>query len=173
MNDYENPENGMNNTPVDENQQQNNDQPQDNQQQYYQPQDNQQQYYQPQDNQQQYYQTQDNQQQYGYQPQNGYQPQGQSQPTNGKAVASLVLGIIAVVFMFFGWTAIISIILAVIGIILGVGARKELGPNEGRGLATAGMVCSIIALALSAIVFVSCVICASALASYGGGYYSW
>jgi DNA mismatch repair ATPase MutL len=182
MNDYENQENGMNNTPTDETPQTYNDQPQggnlpvndypaqDQQQYSYQPQDNQQQYYQPQNSQQQYYQPQDNQQpQNNYQPQ--YQPQYNTTPTNGKAVASLVLGIASVVLMFFGWTAIVSIILAIVGIILGVGARKEIGPNEGRGLATAGLVCSIISLVLSAIVFISCVICASALASYG--YYGW
>jgi hypothetical protein len=91
-------------------------------------------------------------------------------PSKGKATASLVLGIVSLVVAWFGWGAIVAIVLAIIGIILGVGARKELTPEQGRGLATAGMICSIIALALSAIVFISCVICASALTSYGWYY---
>lgn len=105
-------------------------------------------------------------------PQQGYTPPGNysAPPSKGKATASLVLGIVSLVVAWFGWGAIVAIVLAIIGIILGVGARKELTPEQGRGLATAGMICSIIALALSAIVFISCVICASALTSYGWYY---
>ena len=56
-------------------------------------------------------------------------PQNPQQPTNGKAVASLVLGIISAVFMFFSGTIVlgfVSIILAVIGLVLGVQARREM-----------------------------------------------
>ena len=87
-------------------------------------------------------------------------------PPNGnsaknKATASLVLGIIAVVFMFFGWSAIVSIVLSIIGIVMGVEARKELPPDQ-TSMATAGMTLSVIALVLSGIVFVACVICGAA-----------
>lgn len=94
-------------------------------------------------------------------------------PSKGKATASLVLGIIALVVAWFGYGAIIAIVLSIVGIILGVGARKELTPEQGRGMATAGMICSIIALALSTIVFISCVICVSAFTSTYGAWNSW
>lgn len=116
-------------------------------------------YYQ-QPNQQQYYQQPGQQ---PYYPQQGGAPYQQANPAKGKAVASLVLGIIALVLCWWGWVGIVSIILSIIGIILGVGARKELLPDQGKGMATGGLVCSIIALVLSSIVFVSCVICAAAL----------
>ena len=45
--------------------------------------------------------------------------------------------------------------LAIVGLLLGISVKK-IEPN---GKATAGIVCSIIALVLSAILFFSCVIC--------------
>jgi membrane-bound ClpP family serine protease len=59
------------------------------------------------------------------------------------AVASLVLGIISLVIGIFsagslGW---LGAILAVVGIILGALGRKN---PEKKGMATAGLVCSII-----------------------------
>jgi hypothetical protein len=102
-----------------------------------------------------------------YYPQQAGAPYQQDHPSKGAAVASLVLGIISLVVAWFGWGAIVAIIMSIIGIVLGINARKQLLPEQGRGMATAGLVCSIIALALSAIVFVSCVICASALTGWG------
>ena len=76
---------------------------------------------------------------------------GQAQPLNdnvqaanqsGKAVASLVLGIIAVLFC---GLPIISVPVSIVGLVLAVMARKE-GKS---GLATAGLVLSIISLILS------------------------
>lgn len=94
-------------------------------------------------------------------------PQNPQQPTNGKAVASLVLGIIAAVFMFFSGTIVlgfVSIILAVIGLVLGVQARREM-PQGTAGMATAGMVLSIVVLALTVIVMVGCAACVGLIAS--------
>ena len=91
-------------------------------------------------------------------------------PSNGKglAVGALVLGIISLVLMWFGYAAILSIILSIVGIVLGVMARKKMPVGvPGRGMATAGMVCSIIALVLSSIVFVACSLCIGAAASLG------
>jgi hypothetical protein len=122
-------------------------------------------YYQ-QPNQQQYYQQPG--QQPPYQQPAAYQ---QNTPGKGAAVASLVLGIISLVLCWWGWVGAISIVLSIIGIILGVSARKQLQPEQGRGMATGGMVCSIIALVLSTIVFISCVICAASLD--GMGYSGW
>lgn len=77
-------------------------------------------------------------------------------------VASLVLGIIAIIIGLFsagalGW---FGAILAIIGIILGAVGRKN---PEKSGLATAGLVCSIIGLILCLIVYIACVACLSAL----------
>ena len=94
---------------------------------------------------------------YNYQGSGGYGPP----PTNGKAVASMVLGIISLVFAWFGYFAILAIAMSIVGIILGIGARKDVVQGQSTGMATAGVVCSIIALALSTIVFISCVICVS------------
>jgi len=87
-------------------------------------------------------------------------------PGQNKAVASLVLGIVALLLIWFGYSVIVSIILAIVGIVMGINARKELPPGD-SGLATAGMVCSIIALVLSCIVFVACVLCVAGLGAAG------
>lgn len=75
-------------------------------------------------------------------------------------VASLVLGIISVViaafFSYIGWLAVI---LGVGGIVLGAVGRK----NGKGGVATAGMVLSIIGVALGMIFWIACAICAAAL----------
>lgn len=94
-------------------------------------------------------------------------PQNPQQPTNGKAVASLVLGIISAVFMFFSGTIVlgfVSIILAVIGLVLGVQARREM-PQGTTGMATAGMVLSIVVLALTIVIMVGCAACVGLIAS--------
>ena len=87
----------------------------------------------------------------------------------GKAVASLVLGIISVVFFWAGYFSILTAILAIIGLVLSVNARKEMqmaGNYASRSMATAGLVLSIIGLVLSAISIISCIICVSAINSY-------
>jgi hypothetical protein len=82
--------------------------------------------------------------------------------SNGKAVASLVLGIISLVFIFFGTFAFIGMIMAIIGLVLGIQAKKE---NPADGKAKAGVVLSIIGLALCALTFLACVACVGLFAS--------
>ncbi|NLK28946.1 MAG: hypothetical protein GX306_11495 [Clostridiales bacterium] len=81
--------------------------------------------------------------------------------SNGKATASLVLGIISLVFIFFGTYAFIGMVLAIIGLVLGIQAKKE-SPDDGK--AKAGVILSIIGLSLCALSFIACIACVGALA---------
>ncbi len=78
------------------------------------------------------------------------------------AVTSLVLGICALVFPFIGlgW---LSVLVGIVGIILGAIAKKK----EPNGMATAGIVMSIIAVALGLIMWLACAACIGGLASVG------
>ena len=76
------------------------------------------------------------------------------------AVASLVLGIVAVVFSFIGLYPI-GLVIGIVGIVLGVMAKKK-APS---GMATAGLVLSIIGTILCALVFIACAACVGAVAS--------
>lgn len=74
------------------------------------------------------------------------------------AVASLVLGIVSLVFACipgFGW---LGGIIGIVGIILGALGRKD--PAK-KGMATGGLVCSIIGAVLGLIVYIACVACVS------------
>ncbi|MBQ8540595.1 MAG: DUF4190 domain-containing protein [Clostridia bacterium] len=73
------------------------------------------------------------------------------------AIASLVLGIVSVVLSVFGGS-LIGLPVGIVGVIMGVLAKKKTPEN---GMATAGLVCSIIGTAVSGLVFVACVGCAS------------
>ena len=68
------------------------------------------------------------------------------------AIASLVLGIISLVLSFCG-LGIISVFTAIVGIVLGTLGRKD---PEKKGMATAGLVCSIIALVIGVIMWIAC-----------------
>ena len=72
-------------------------------------------------------------------------------------VASLVLGIIAIVFGAVGILPV-GLICGVIGIILGALGRQN--PQK-AGIATGGLVCSIIGASLSILFYVACYGCAA------------
>lgn len=74
--------------------------------------------------------------------------------------ASLVLGIVSIVFSIVPGFQWIGVITGLIGTVLGALGRKD---PEKAGLATAGMVCSIIGLTLSVILYLACVACAKGL----------
>jgi hypothetical protein len=82
---------------------------------------------------------------------------------DGKAIASLVLGIVSCIFIFIPGYSLIGIIPGVIGLILGISSKKT-APS---GLATAGIVLSIIGLAICAISFLVFIACVGAIASLG------
>lgn len=72
-------------------------------------------------------------------------------------IASLVLGIIGLVFSIipgFWW---LGITLGVVGIVLGA-----IGKKKGAKNASAGLVLSIIAVALGFVLYIACVACAAA-----------
>lgn len=80
-------------------------------------------------------------------------------------VASLVLGIIALVIGLFsagslGW---LGAILAIVGIILGALGKKN---PEKKGIATAGLVLSIIGLIFSLILYIACAAVIGGIAAY-------
>ena len=80
------------------------------------------------------------------------------------AVTSLVLGICALVFPFIGlgW---LSMLLGIVGLVLGALGKKK--NPEKKGIATAGLVMSIIAVALGLVSWIACAACVGGLASLG------
>lgn len=74
-------------------------------------------------------------------------------------VASLVLGIISVVWSCLGGTWL-SAVVGIIGVILGA-----VGKKKGASCATAGLVLSIIGTALGLLFYIACVACVAGLAS--------
>ena len=72
------------------------------------------------------------------------------------AVAGLVIGIVSLVLAWWGYTSIIALPLAIVGLVLSCIARKK----QPCGMATAGMVLGIIAVVLTGITFVTCGLCA-------------
>lgn len=87
---------------------------------------------------------------YGY----GYGvPVPMADPAANQATASLVLGIIGLVFSlgsFFGFCAFFSIVLGVLGIVFGVIGKRSV---TRKGQATAGLVMSIIAVVFSVLFY--------------------
>ena len=71
------------------------------------------------------------------------------------AVASLVLGILSILSVLFGFGSYwwLAPVFGIIGIILGVQGKKD---YEKRGLAQAGFICSIIGTALSLLWYIAC-----------------
>ncbi|MBQ1430631.1 MAG: hypothetical protein IIZ05_03340 [Firmicutes bacterium] len=78
-------------------------------------------------------------------------------------MASLVLGILSIICVFFGYGAILGLVFGIIGTILGAKARKE----SQTGLATAGFVCSLVGIILCVLGFVCAIACIGSLAGLG------
>ena len=76
-------------------------------------------------------------------------------------VLALVFGIVAIVLSFLFRDAWIGAILGIIGIVLGAVGRKN--ANK-KGVATAGMVLSIIGTVLCLILYIACFACAAGIA---------
>lgn len=88
-------------------------------------------------------------------PYGGYYAPGDGPKPKGMAVASLVLGICSLAFCiipYIGWCT--GFICGVLAIIFGIIGRRsaDRGEADGRGMATAGLICGIICISLFAIV---------------------
>lgn len=84
--------------------------------------------------------------------------------SNGFAIASLVLGIVSIVFSLIGLSFPFGLIIGIVGIVLGVMAKKK----NPTGMATAGLVLSIIGTILCALIFIACAACIGAIGTAGG-----
>ena len=87
----------------------------------------------------------------------------QRESYHNKAIASMVLGIVGVCCIFFGYSTLIGIVVSVIGLVLGIQVQKE-APES---MAKAGVILSAVALGLCAVVFVACVACAGLIGVAG------
>ena len=74
-------------------------------------------------------------------------------------IAALILGIVSIVIGGFSINYYVGIACGIVGIILAAIARK----NGQRGVATAGLVLSIIGLSLSVVLYIACLACVSAV----------
>ncbi|MDR1668522.1 MAG: DUF4190 domain-containing protein [Oscillospiraceae bacterium] len=92
------------------------------------------------------------------------------------AVASLVLGIISLVFMFIPGVSFVGIAAGVVAVILGALAMKQLkAAGQPTGMATAGLVMGIVGLAIATIVTIVCgaAICAAGNVIGGLSDFNW
>lgn len=78
------------------------------------------------------------------------------------AIGSLVCGILSLVCIFFGYGALLGLILGIVAIVLSVNAKKK-GYED--GMSKAGLILGIIGTVLCGITFVACVLCAGAIAA--------
>lgn len=82
----------------------------------------------------------------------GYPAAAGSIPGKGLGIASMVLGIIALVMFCTGWFAMIC---ALVGVVLGgIALKKAKDAGMKNGMAVAGLVCSIVALAIDVMVYI-------------------
>ena len=89
-------------------------------------------------------------------------PPSADQPGKGYAIASLVLGIISIVFIFV--FPIIGLIAGIVGVVSASMSKKR---GYVGGLQTGGFVCSLIGLIINACFFVACVACAGMFGAAG------
>lgn len=88
-------------------------------------------------------------------------------PGKNKAIASLVCGILSILLFWAGYGALVGVVLGIVAIVLAISAKKE-GCED--GMQKAGFILGIIGTILSGIVFVSCVLCAGAIAAASSSF---
>lgn len=90
--------------------------------------------------------------------------------TNGMAVASLVLGLIGILFLPCRGIGLITSVLAIIfGVISSRSIKSSRGTETGSGMAIAGLVLGIVSVALAVLVILLAAIGAIALGSFLNG----
>ena len=86
-----------------------------------------------------------------------YPPVAPKPPGYGMAVASMVIGICGLVFL---WVPFFGSVLSIVGLVLGAVSKKKLNETGSpSGMATAGIVCSVVALAVTVIATIVCISC--------------
>lgn len=105
--------------------------------------------------------------QYTQQPGYPIAPPPQGGGSKGMSITSMCLGIASIVFAWWSFFAIIGLLMGIAALILAVMARKK---NPSDGFALAGMICGIIGVVLSTIIFFACGVCICAASPY---YYYW
>lgn len=81
------------------------------------------------------------------------------------AVASLVLGIVSIVFSVIGLGLPVGFICGVVGIVMGILGKKDI---EKASMAKAGFVCSIVGTVLSVLTLIACTACIGTAGLAGG-----
>lgn len=79
-----------------------------------------------------------------------------TEPGKNQAIASMVLGIIAVVFAWFGWGSIVSLVCSIVGLVLAVNAKKA---GNTSGMQKAGLILSLIGIICAVIGLIICIAC--------------
>ena len=94
---------------------------------------------------------------------NNINPINPTEPVNngkGFSIAALVLGIVAIVLAWFYMVNIAALVCGIVGIILAVKGKKlAKAAGAPTGIATAGLVLSIIGTIIAGIGFLACTIC--------------
>lgn len=110
-------------------------------------------------------------QNYNQQPVYNYsQPQQPGLPTSGKAIASMICGILSIPWLC--CYIIPGLILAIVAVALAGSAKKD-APIKNPGMAKAGKICGIISIILTVLFILAIIIClvlgvgAGILSSYG------
>lgn len=70
---------------------------------------------------------------------------------NGLAIASLVLGIVSILFLLTGLGIIISLITSIVGVCIGYSAKRRVSASN-RTMAKSGYICSLVTLSIIIVV---------------------
>ena len=91
-------------------------------------------------------------------------------PGKGAAIASLVLGIVSLVFWFLSYSAFLSIVCGMAGLILASIAKKKGFTGDIR---LAGFVLSLLGLVGGVLVFIACIGCAGVFSFALATFYAY
>lgn len=81
----------------------------------------------------------------------GGSPQNMDEGANGMAIASMVLGIVAILLSCCLGGKWITVIVSVIGLVLGILTLQKPNYGNSKAMAIAGIICSVIALIMKVI----------------------